>query len=229
MPEIMDGKNIADFIDPDIAEKLEALEREEDRLEAEGFYKSDDEEIVGGASSSARLGLSSGMETNPPYACAPARLGGGGVPRRGRPDPSQKGDDQEALPGPQQAQEPAGHPAQAPVADALPAVDDSPVRRTRPVADRGARPSACQGEGCRSRRWLQAEGCCDPWGEAGQEEHAREDGGRGRGDDGRGRGRGHGSRRRRRRAFGQEGRSCCWTGHPQPEEQSCGRWTHSGG
>ncbi|ESK88747.1 gtp binding protein nog1 [Moniliophthora roreri MCA 2997] len=43
MPEIMDGKNIADFIDPDIAEKLEALEREEERLEAEGFYDSDEE------------------------------------------------------------------------------------------------------------------------------------------------------------------------------------------
>ncbi|CAK5264054.1 unnamed protein product [Mycena citricolor] len=43
IPEIMDGKNIADFIDPDIAEKLEALEREEERLEAEGFYNSDEE------------------------------------------------------------------------------------------------------------------------------------------------------------------------------------------
>ena len=41
IPEIMDGKNVADFIDPDIAEKLEALEREEERLEAEGFYNSD--------------------------------------------------------------------------------------------------------------------------------------------------------------------------------------------
>lgn len=41
MPEIMDGKNIADFIDPDIAEKLEALEREEEKLQAEGFYDSD--------------------------------------------------------------------------------------------------------------------------------------------------------------------------------------------
>ncbi|KAJ6516492.1 P-loop containing nucleoside triphosphate hydrolase protein [Mycena sanguinolenta] len=38
MPEIMDGKNVADFIDPDIAEKLEALEREEEKLEAEGYY-----------------------------------------------------------------------------------------------------------------------------------------------------------------------------------------------
>ena len=38
IPEIMDGKNIADFIDPDIADKLEALEREEETLEAEGFY-----------------------------------------------------------------------------------------------------------------------------------------------------------------------------------------------
>ena len=42
MPEILNGKNIADFIDPDILEKLEALEREEEKLETEGFY--DDEE-----------------------------------------------------------------------------------------------------------------------------------------------------------------------------------------
>ena len=41
IPEIMDGKNIADFIDPDIADKLEALEREEDKLQAEGYYDSD--------------------------------------------------------------------------------------------------------------------------------------------------------------------------------------------
>ncbi|TBU24389.1 GTP binding protein 4 [Dichomitus squalens] len=41
MPEIMDGKNIADFIDPDILEKLDALEREEEKLEAEGFYDSE--------------------------------------------------------------------------------------------------------------------------------------------------------------------------------------------
>ncbi|KAF9016454.1 NOG1-domain-containing protein [Hymenopellis radicata] len=45
IPEIMDGKNIADIIDPDIAEKLEALEREEEKLQAEGFYDSD-EDIV---------------------------------------------------------------------------------------------------------------------------------------------------------------------------------------
>jgi nucleolar GTP-binding protein len=42
MPEIMDGKNVADFIDPDIAEKLEALEREEEKLQAEGFYENDE-------------------------------------------------------------------------------------------------------------------------------------------------------------------------------------------
>jgi nucleolar GTP-binding protein len=46
MPEIMDGKNVADFIDPDIAEKLEALEREEEKLQAEGFYDSE-EDMVG--------------------------------------------------------------------------------------------------------------------------------------------------------------------------------------
>ncbi|KAG2197860.1 GTP binding protein 4 [Mucor mucedo] len=43
IPEFLDGHNVADFIDPEIEEKLEALEREEERLEAEGFYQSDDE------------------------------------------------------------------------------------------------------------------------------------------------------------------------------------------
>lgn len=43
MPEIMDGKNVADFVDPDIAERLEALEREEEKLQAEGFYDNDDD------------------------------------------------------------------------------------------------------------------------------------------------------------------------------------------
>ena len=38
MPEIMDGKNIADFIDPDIMSKLEELEREEEMREAQGAY-----------------------------------------------------------------------------------------------------------------------------------------------------------------------------------------------
>lgn len=42
----MEGKNIADFIDPDIAEKLEVLEREEDKLEADGFYESDDDDMA---------------------------------------------------------------------------------------------------------------------------------------------------------------------------------------
>lgn len=40
--EIWQGKNIIDFIDPDIAEKFEALEREEEKFEAKGFYDSDD-------------------------------------------------------------------------------------------------------------------------------------------------------------------------------------------
>lgn len=44
MPEFYNGKNVADFIDPDIEEKLEALEREEEALEAQGFYASDDED-----------------------------------------------------------------------------------------------------------------------------------------------------------------------------------------
>ena len=35
IPEIMDGKNVSDFIDPDIAAKLDALEREQEQLEEE--------------------------------------------------------------------------------------------------------------------------------------------------------------------------------------------------
>lgn len=43
MPELLNGKNIHDYIDPDIASKLQALEEEEERLEEEGFYNSQDE------------------------------------------------------------------------------------------------------------------------------------------------------------------------------------------
>lgn len=45
VPEIFDGKNVYDWIDPDIDAKLQALEEEEEKLEAEGFYDSDDEEL----------------------------------------------------------------------------------------------------------------------------------------------------------------------------------------
>lgn len=43
MPEVFDGKNVYDFLDPDISAKLQALEEEEERLEQEGFYDSDSE------------------------------------------------------------------------------------------------------------------------------------------------------------------------------------------
>jgi len=45
IPEILDGKNIADYIDDDIFANLEALEKEEELREAAGFYDSDDEEV----------------------------------------------------------------------------------------------------------------------------------------------------------------------------------------
>ena len=45
IPEIMDGKTIADFIHPDILERLEALEREEEKLESEGFYDMESEMV----------------------------------------------------------------------------------------------------------------------------------------------------------------------------------------
>merc|ERR1711878_190350 len=38
------GHNIADFIDPDIMEKLEALEKEEEARERAGYYDSDESE-----------------------------------------------------------------------------------------------------------------------------------------------------------------------------------------
>ncbi|GMM41819.1 hypothetical protein FOG51_03246 [Hanseniaspora uvarum] len=44
IPEIIDGKNIADYIDPEIMEKLRLLEEEEEKLMGEGFYDSDDED-----------------------------------------------------------------------------------------------------------------------------------------------------------------------------------------
>jgi nucleolar GTP-binding protein len=43
IPEVFEGKNVYDFIDPDIEEKLAALEAEEEKLEAEGFYESEEE------------------------------------------------------------------------------------------------------------------------------------------------------------------------------------------
>lgn len=51
IPEIWEGKNIADFVDPEIMTKLAALEAEEEEREKSGFYDldmemdSDDEEI----------------------------------------------------------------------------------------------------------------------------------------------------------------------------------------
>lgn len=45
IPEIWEGKNVADFIDPEIEAKLEALEQEEERLIAEGFYEEADEMV----------------------------------------------------------------------------------------------------------------------------------------------------------------------------------------
>lgn len=44
IPQFMDGKNVADFFDPDIEEKLNALEEEEAQLEASGAYELEDEE-----------------------------------------------------------------------------------------------------------------------------------------------------------------------------------------
>ncbi|KAK3597055.1 hypothetical protein CHS0354_022058 [Potamilus streckersoni] len=50
IPEIWHGHNIADFIDPDILQKLDALEKEEELRERAGYYmddESEDEEMKG--------------------------------------------------------------------------------------------------------------------------------------------------------------------------------------
>merc|ERR1711963_117801 len=44
IPETWQGHNIADIVDPDIMEKLEALEREEEAREKAGFYDSEESE-----------------------------------------------------------------------------------------------------------------------------------------------------------------------------------------
>merc|ERR1719411_1678752 len=44
IPETWQGHNIADFIDPDIMEKLEALEKEEEARERAGYYESEESE-----------------------------------------------------------------------------------------------------------------------------------------------------------------------------------------
>ena len=41
IPEVWNGKNIADYIDPDIMTKLEALEKEEELREKSGYYESE--------------------------------------------------------------------------------------------------------------------------------------------------------------------------------------------
>lgn len=54
IPEILDGRNVYDFIDPDIEAKLAALEEEEEKLEAEGHYNDENEEIEDDEASTIR-------------------------------------------------------------------------------------------------------------------------------------------------------------------------------
>jgi len=46
IPEVWEGHNIADFVDPDILTKLEELEKEEALLEEAGVYESEDEMLT---------------------------------------------------------------------------------------------------------------------------------------------------------------------------------------
>lgn len=48
MPEVLNGRNVYDFIDPEISQKLAKLEEEEEQLEQQGFYESEsDAEMEG--------------------------------------------------------------------------------------------------------------------------------------------------------------------------------------
>ena len=44
IPELWEGHNIADYVDPDIMKRLEQLEKEEEELEKNGFYEWSDSE-----------------------------------------------------------------------------------------------------------------------------------------------------------------------------------------
>ena len=44
IPEVWNGKNVADYIDPDIMAKLDALEKEEELRDKSGFYESEESE-----------------------------------------------------------------------------------------------------------------------------------------------------------------------------------------
>lgn len=50
VPELWEGHNIADYVDPEIMKKLEELEKEEEKLEQDGYYdvefSDDDEEMT---------------------------------------------------------------------------------------------------------------------------------------------------------------------------------------
>ncbi|GCF01232.1 nucleolar GTP-binding protein 1 [Zygosaccharomyces mellis] len=46
MPEVLNGRNVYDFLDPDISAKLQALEEEEEKLENDGFYESDEDDLA---------------------------------------------------------------------------------------------------------------------------------------------------------------------------------------
>lgn len=41
VPELLNGRNVYDFIDPEIGQKLQQLEAEEDQLQKQGFYDSE--------------------------------------------------------------------------------------------------------------------------------------------------------------------------------------------
>lgn len=138
MPEIMDGKNVADFIDPDIVEKLEALEREEERLQAEGFYDSDSDIVRAPPHSSQTCPHRLNCVT------VQLRRRTGSQGRQGRLDPQDQIAEHQKV-----QEEPVSPPAYRRAAHTHRIDVRADQSRAGPQPDPGARGDAGQAAGCR--------------------------------------------------------------------------------
>ena len=93
LPEIFEGKNVADYVDPDIMQKLEQLEEEEGLREAAGVYDSEPEDAETTAirktatairRKRAFLRKQSWLKKSRNYPVMPRGVGGGAAHTRGR-------------------------------------------------------------------------------------------------------------------------------------------------
>jgi len=127
-------------------EKLEALEREEEKLEAEGFYQSDDEEIVSRVL--RQIDLASRADVSIRLLSLSDRIGRGGDQGRCQADCREEGSAQEAVPEQEHAQEPTRLAPKDPARLAQAIHHRNEADRTRPQAfGEEGREARGQGEG----------------------------------------------------------------------------------